>query len=130
MCLNIGSSNLIADCLILEGNPADSTLTVEMLDCHDKVYGRYPLKVALDGGFASQENVKLAKSRGVKDVYFAKKRGIEVEEMCRSDYVYKRLCRFRAGVEARISWLKKFLGLPGQDAKACVFLRGMCGFRL
>jgi IS5 family transposase len=47
VCLNIGSSNLIADCLILDGNPADSTLSVEMLDRHDKVYGRYPLRVAL-----------------------------------------------------------------------------------
>jgi IS5 family transposase len=110
VCLNIGSSNLISDCLILEGNPADSTLTVEMLDRHDKVYGRYPLKVALDGGFASQDNVKLAKQRGVKDVCFAKKRGIEVEEMCRSDYVYNRLRRFRAGVESGISWLKRCLG--------------------
>ena len=37
VCLNIGSSNLISDCLILEGNPADCTLTLEMLDRHDKV---------------------------------------------------------------------------------------------
>jgi IS5 family transposase len=110
VCLNIGASNLIADCLILDGNPADSTLCVEMLDRHDKVYGRYPLKVALDGGFASQDNVKASKGRGVKDVCFAKKRGIEVEDMCRSDYVYNRLRRFRAGVESGISWLKRSLG--------------------
>ena len=110
VCLNIGSSNLIADCLILDGNPADSTLSVEMLDRHDKVYGRYPLKVALDGGFASKDNVEAAKQRGVKDVCFAKKRGIEVEDMCRSDYVYNRLRRFRAGVESGISWLKRCLG--------------------
>ena len=111
VCLNIGPSNLIADCLILDGNPADSTLTVEMLDRHNKVYERYPLKVALDGGFASKDNLKAAKERGVKDVCFAKKRGIEVEDMCRSEYVYKRLRRSRAGVESGISWLKRCLGL-------------------
>jgi IS5 family transposase len=110
VCLNIGASNLISDCLILDGNPADSTLTVEMLDRHNKVYGRYPLKVALDGGFASKDNLKAAKERGVKDVCFARKRGIEVEDMCRSDYVYNRLRRFRAGVESGISWLKRCLG--------------------
>jgi IS5 family transposase len=60
-----------------------------VLDRHDKVYGRYPLKVALDGGLAPQDKVKLAKERGVKDVCFAKKGRIEVEDMCRSDYAMK-----------------------------------------
>ena len=54
--------------------------------------------------------MELAKLRGVKDICFGKKRGIEVEEMCRSEYVYKRLRRFRAGVESSISWLKRCLG--------------------
>ena len=52
-----------------------------------------------------------AKGKGVKDVCFAKRRGIEVEDMCRSEYVYKRLRRFRAGVESGISWLKRCFGL-------------------
>ena len=49
-----GPSNFISDCLLVEGNPADSTLTCEMLDRHERIYGRYPLNVALDGGFASK----------------------------------------------------------------------------
>ena len=110
ICLNGGKSNLITDCLILDGNPADSTLTKKMLDRQKEIYDRYPLKVALDGAFASKVNLKAAKSNGIKDVCFAKKRGIEVEDMCRSDYVYKRLRRFRAGVESGISWLKRCFG--------------------
>jgi IS5 family transposase len=110
ICLSSGSSNLITDCLIVDGNPADSTLTDEMLDRQKEIYGRYPLKVALDGGFASKENLKSAKGKGVKDVCFAKRRGVEVEDMCRSEYVYKRLRRFRAGVESGISWLKRCFG--------------------
>jgi IS5 family transposase len=110
ICLSSGSSNLITDCLIVDGNPADSTLTDEMLDRQKEIYGRYPLKVALDGGFASKGNLKSAKGKGVKDVCFAKRRGIEVEDMCRSEYVYKRLRRFRAGVESGISWLKRCFG--------------------
>jgi IS5 family transposase len=111
ICLTGGPSNLITDCMIVEGNPADSTLTTEMLDRHEQIYGRYPLKAALDGGFASKENLKAAKGRGVKDICFAKKRGLEEEEMCRSSWVYRRLRRFRAGIESGISWLKRSFGL-------------------
>lgn len=110
VCLTGGSSNLILDCLILEGNPADTDLTTEMFDRQKALYGRYPLKVALDGGFASKPNLKAAKGMGIKDVCFAKKRGIEVEHMCRSEWVYKRLRRFRAGIESGISWLKRCFG--------------------
>ena len=110
VCLNIGKSNLITDCLIVDGNPKDSNLPVEMLDRHESIYGYYPLKVAFDGGFASKDNLKSAKDRGIKDVCFSKKRGLEVEDMCRSEYVYKRLRRFRAGVESGISWIRRCFG--------------------
>jgi IS5 family transposase len=65
----------------------------------------------LDGGFASKENLRVAKGNGVKDVCFAKKRGLKEEDMCKSPWVYKRLRRFRAGIESGISWLKRSLGL-------------------
>jgi IS5 family transposase len=110
ICLSSGASNLITDCLIVDGNPADRTLTQQMLDRQEQVYGRYPLKVALDGGFASKANLKSAKDKGIKDVCFAKGRGLKVADMCRSLYVFKRLRRFRAGVESGISWLKRCFG--------------------
>ena len=110
VCLTGGSSNFISDCLIVDGNPADSTLTCQMLDRHDEIYGRYPLNAALDGGFASKANLKAAKSRDIKNVCFAKKRGLKEEDMCQSRWVYKRLRRFRAGIESGISWLKRSFG--------------------
>jgi IS5 family transposase len=110
VCLCVGASNLITDCVITEGNPADSALTLTMLDRQREIYGRYPLKVSLDGGFASKANLAAAKERQIKDVCFAKKRGLQVEEMCRSQWVYDRLRRFRAGVESVISWIKRCLG--------------------
>jgi len=103
-------SNLISDCLIVEGNPADSTLTLDMLDRHEQIYGRHPLKVAFDGGFASKENLEAAKVRKIKDVCFAKKRGLKEEDMCRSPWMFKKLRRFRAGIESGISWLKRSFG--------------------
>jgi len=111
ICLTGGASNLILDCVILEGNPADTDLVEQMLDRQKDIYGRYPLKVALDGGFASKDNLSKAKERKIKDVCFAKKRGLKETDMCRSEYVYKKLRRFRAGIEAGISWLKRSFGL-------------------
>ena len=111
ICLTGGASNLILDCVIAQGNPADTTLAIPMLDRQNNIYGRYPRKVCFDGGFASKENLKLAKERKIKDVCFAKKRGLKETDMCRSEYVYHGLRRFRAGIESGISWLKRCMGL-------------------
>jgi IS5 family transposase len=111
VCLTGGASNLIVDCLIVDGNPADSSLTANMLDRLKELYGRYPLKVALDGGFASKDNLNKAKEKQINDVCFAKKRGLKVEDMCRSQWVYERLRRFRAGIESAISWVKRCFGM-------------------
>lgn len=110
VCLCVGASQLITDCLITEGNPADTELTVDMLERQNEIYGRYPLKAALDGGFASKANLLAAKEKGIKDVCFAKKKGLDELDMCRSHWVYKRLRNFRAGVESVISWIKRSLG--------------------
>ncbi len=111
ICLTGGASNLILDCWIVEGNPADVDLAIPMLDRQKQLYGRYPLKASFDGGFASKDNLKQAKSRRIKDICFAKKRGMKETDMCRSHYVYRSLRRFRAGIESGISWLKRCLGL-------------------
>jgi transposase, IS5 family len=111
ICVTGGSSNLILDCVVLQGNPADSELTGMMLDRQKDIYGRPPLKAAFDGGFTSHANLEKAKANGVKDVCFSKGRGLEEEDMCRSRKVYKGLRKFRAGIESGISWLKRSLGL-------------------
>jgi transposase, IS5 family len=48
---------------------------------------------------------------GVEDVAFHKKRGLRVEEMVKSRWVYRALRNFRAGIEAGISCLKRAYGL-------------------
>ncbi len=65
ICLTGGVSNLILGCVILEGNPADTDLVEHMLDRQQQFYGRYPLKVAMDGGFASKDNLLKAKERKI-----------------------------------------------------------------
>ena len=111
ICVAGGPSNLIHDCVVLDGNPSDSDLTTMMLDRQRNIYGRYPLKAAFAGGFSSQANLAEAKQRGIKDVCFSKGRGLTENDMCRSKYVFKGLRNFRAGIESAISWLKRSLGL-------------------
>ncbi len=93
------------------GNPPDSQRFIPMLERHIECYGRAPRQVAVDGGYASAENLEQAKARGVKDVAFHKKCGLKIEEMVKSRWVYRRLRNFRAGIEAGISCLKRAYGL-------------------
>lgn len=111
VCLTGGKSNLILDCVILEGNPADSTLSDVMLDRQEKIYGHYPKQAAFDGGFASRANLETAKGKGVEEVCFAKGRGLDAKDMCSSHDIFKKLRNFRAGIESGISWLKRCFGL-------------------
>ena len=106
-----GASGLILDCTIEAGNPADTTLAIPMLQRQEVLYGRPPRQAAMDGGFASKDNLKAAKTMGVADVCFQKKRGLKVSDMTRSSWVYKRLRDFRAGIEGMISFLKRAFGL-------------------
>jgi IS5 family transposase len=111
VCLTTGVSGLVLDIQVLEGNPADSTLAEEVIDRQEDIYGRVPRQAAFDGGFASKANVKEIKDKGVKDVAFNKKRGIDVSEMVKSDWVFRKLTNFRAGIEGGISFLKRCFGL-------------------
>lgn len=104
-------SNLILDCLIARGNPADSDQYISMLERHKETFGKMPRQVSADGGFASKDNLTDAKELGVNDVAFAKKRGLSVIDMAKSSWVYKKLRNFRAGIEANISTLKRAFGL-------------------
>lgn len=106
-----GTSGLILDCKIETGNPADATLALPMLQRQTALYGRPPRQAALDGGFASKNNLRDAKELGIADVCFQKKRGLKVTDMTRSSWVYKRLRDFRAGIEGLISFLKRAFGL-------------------
>ena len=106
-----GISNLIIDCLIKRGNPADSECFTELLDRQVDYYGRHPRQTTADGGFASKDNLKYAKENCVKDAVFSKKRGLSIKDMAKSNWVYKRLKNFRAGIEANISTLKRAYGL-------------------
>ncbi len=107
ICLTGGKSSLVLDCVVEEGNPADSTLVERTLTRHIDLFGQAPRQLAMDGGFASKENVATAKALGVEDMAFHKKRGMEIHEMVRSAWVFRRLRNFHSGIEGVISTLKR-----------------------
>ena len=109
--LTSGRSGLILDLVIEAGNPADSERFLPMLDRHIAIYGGAPRQAAADGAYATRDNLAQAKARGVADVAFHKKRGLTIEDMVKSHWVYRRLRNFRAGIEAGISCLKRAYGL-------------------
>ncbi len=123
ICLTTGQSGLFLDCVVEDGNPADSALACGMIDRQEMIYGRPPRQAAYDGGFASRENLKNIKAAGVTDVMFCKKRGLEIVDMVKSAWVYKRLRNFRAGIEGMISFLKRCFGVG-----RCTW-RGLASFK-
>jgi IS5 family transposase len=111
ICLTGGASSMILDCQVLEGNPADSTLAKTMVDRQTEIFSRPPQQIVFDGSFASKANLSEIKASGVEDVVFSKGRGLDIGDMVKDSWVYKRLRDFRAGIEGNISFLKRVFGL-------------------
>jgi IS5 family transposase len=123
--LTTGTSSMVLDVQVLEGNPADSTWTKQLIDRHIARFGSPPERVAFDGGFASRDNLaSLREDFGVEEVAFHKRRGLTEAEMASSHAVYRQLRRFRAGIEGNISWLKDSLAL-----RRCRWRSGIEGFK-
>lgn len=111
ICLSGGASSMILDCMVLRGNPADSTLAKRMAERQVEIFAQPPRQMVFDGAFASKLNLQEIKAAGVRDVAFSKSLGLEITAMVKSSWVYKRLRNFRAGIEGNISFLKRTFGL-------------------
>ncbi len=111
LSLSSGASGLVLDVIVEDGNPADSQCLMPLLRRHIRHYGEAPRDLAADGGYASAANLADAKSLGVAHVAFHKRVGLTVEAMTGDRWLYNKLRRFRAGIEAMISYLKRCFGL-------------------
>jgi IS5 family transposase len=108
--LSTGRSGLVLDVVIEDGNPDDSTLAIRSAQRHTALFGAPPDRVAFDGGFASKNNLLKIKEAGTTEVCFSKPAGVPIEEMTTTSRVRRTLKRFRAGIEAGISFLKRSFG--------------------
>lgn len=111
LTLSSGRSGLVLDVIVEDGNPADQSCLLPVLDRHIQQYGQPPRELAADGGYATADNLAEAKQRGVEHVMFSKPAGLSVEAMAGDRWLYNKLRKFRAGIEAVISYLKRCFGL-------------------
>ena len=109
--LSGGKSNLILDCMIERGNWSDAEYFKEGIDRLEEKYGYIPEEITTDGGFASGDNYDSAVGKGIKKVLFTKKCTSKMVELVRTSRAYKRLKKFRAGIEGCISATKRAYGL-------------------
>jgi transposase, IS5 family len=104
--LGSGRSNLILTCEIVEGNPKDSELYEGTIKKLKKDYGKTPESSVADGGFASKANIEYSQKAGIINIVFNKIRG-SMQNIANSKWVENRLKRWRSGIEAIISNLKR-----------------------
>lgn len=106
-----GESNLILDCMIERGNWSDAEYFGRGIDRLKERYDVHPEEITTDGGFASKDNYDYAVGKEIKKVLFTKKCSSKIVELVKSSRAYKRLKRFRAGIEGCISAAKRAYGL-------------------
>lgn len=106
-----GKSNLILDCVILKGNVADSKLFQPAVNRIEKNYNRTPVSICTDGGYACGENLEFARDdKGIKNIVFNKIVG-SMTNVTTSKNMETRLKKWRSGIEAVISNLKRGFNL-------------------
>lgn len=106
------SSGVILDYELQHGNPSDKTQLLPLVKKFKKRFGRAPAELAADKGYYSEENIRLLKEINVKRIGIAKiGRLSKTEKKKQHSRWFKSLQRFRCGIEAGISMLKRCFSL-------------------
>lgn len=109
-------SNLILDCEVIKGNPKDTELFIAPLERIKYLYHKEIESVATDGGYASQSNLETAKHKlGIKNIVFNKIVGT-MKSIAQSKTLETQLKKWRSGIEAVISNVKR-----GFDLRRCTW---------
>ncbi len=105
-------SGIITGYQLYKGNPCDKVLVEDALKKHITLFGRAPTEIVLDRGYYDTANEALAYKAGVKHICIPKS-GRKSKERAEfeSTSTFRRLKRWRSGIEGRISCLKRRFGL-------------------
>lgn len=90
----------------MDGNPRDTKVYGSVIDRIKENYGVVPRDMATDGGYASLDNQRLAKDKGIINIVFNKIVG-SLRNLTSSVNMETRLKKWRSGIEAVISNLKR-----------------------
>ncbi len=110
--LNEVEGGLVSHYRILEGNPSDEQQWKPSLKAHIATFQQPPLQASADRGLSSEPNEKLAHDLGVRHVIIPK-RGYRSKARRKHEHKtwFMKGRRWHAGVEGRISVLKRAHGL-------------------
>lgn len=103
---------LVSEYRLLEGNPADADQWPLCLEHHIALFGHAPKTATADRGVYSPANEDCAKQAGVAEVALPQPGAVTPERRAyEAQPWFKAALRFRAGVEGRISVLRRSRGL-------------------
>jgi IS5 family transposase len=99
---------IISEYRILQGNPPDELQWCASLKNHRRLFKRPPYLATADRGVFSEKNERVARDLGVKQVALPKPGAKDGRRKRReAQRWFKAALRFRAGIEGRISGLKR-----------------------
>ena len=97
---------------VLEGNQTDGEVLIGAVEQHVETFGRSPTAVATDRGFSSKDNEEELIRLGVKRISIRQRGKPKAERKAyEKQGWFKRLQKWRAGIEGTISVLKRKYGL-------------------
>ncbi|MCA1836707.1 MAG: ISNCY family transposase [Actinobacteria bacterium] len=103
---------LVSRYVVLEGNPPDAAQLPASLDHHRLQFGHPPHTAAADRAFSTAANEQYATQAGVHCVAIPKPGKCSAPRRAWEHRpAFRRAARFRAGIEGRISVLKRAFGL-------------------
>lgn len=111
VCVTDEDRGFVTDYEVSRGNPADTTVLVPAIERHTQRVGTAPKEVATDRGMARPTNETAVQKLGVEHCSLPKTGPkTPAEQTKERSHWFRRLQRFRAGGEGRISLLKRKYG--------------------
>lgn len=111
VCVTDEDRGFVTDYEVMRGNPADTTVLVPAIERHAQRVGTVPKEVATDRGMARPSNETALQKLGVEHCSLPKTGPkTPAEQTKERSHWFRRLQRFRAGGEGRISLLKRKYG--------------------
>jgi len=107
-----GRSGLITWYDVLEGNPGDNEVLLPALDKHISTFGLAPKKLTADRRYYSADNEEKVKGKGVEQVALPKPGYLSAARRnLQKTRWFRRLLRWRGGIEGCLSTLLRSFGL-------------------
>ena len=100
-------NGIVSNYEVHEGNPADTNAFVPAIEQHKIIFGRAPRRATGDRGYHSASNEREAKLLGVEKVALPARGPLsESRKKLQKEPWFRRLLRWRTGIESRIATLK------------------------